>query len=456
MDKFFDIVIEKDRLTAKIVLKGDAPIDVEMKTGAIQEFLAEKGIIFGINEEMVSLIERDVYGVDYPLVIAEGEQPVKGIDGYLVDRTVAEEKEQNEKYENKSLNLRNIMNINSVKSGQLIAEIIPPTHGIVGTSIFGEVIPASDGKPLKLRAGKNVIYHMDKAFATIDGQVSIMPNSVNVLPVFRVGGDLDLNTGNIDFIGNVVIDGNVPTGYTIRAGGDIKVTGLVEGAELIARGSILITGGIAAGGRGSIEAGVSLFCNYLNQANCKVGQDVTVDSSILHSTIECDGKVVSRKGHIIGGKITALKSIAANEVGNQHYAPTHLYIGDLQKLIERELQLQKEIDETERVIDKLNLLEEQLNARMVVKGEMSTKDKLLLQKQRITLKPLKQKVGSLEVELTALREELAEKQEVYLQVSKTIFPNVQVHFGKYSKSIETQQKGVKIYYDRGEIVSVPL
>ena len=40
---------------------------------------------------------------------------------------------------------------------------------------------------------------MIKVWATTDGQISISSNSVNVFPVFEVKGDLDLNTGNINF-----------------------------------------------------------------------------------------------------------------------------------------------------------------------------------------------------------------------------------------------------------------
>ena len=98
-----------------------------------------------------------------------------------------------------------------------------------------------------------------------------------MFPVFEVKGDLDLNTGNIDFIGNVMIDGNVPSGYEIKAGGDVKITGLVEGATIEAQGSIHISGGIAGQKKAVVRAGVDLQTQYVNQAIIFAGNDIQVD-----------------------------------------------------------------------------------------------------------------------------------------------------------------------------------
>ena len=168
--------------------------------------------------------------------------------------------------------------------------------------------------------------HDYKIYATLDGQLSITIDSINVLPVFEVNGDLDLKTGNIDFIGNVLIRGNVPSGYTVKAGGDIHVMGLVEGAHLIAGGSVHISGGIAGGMRGSLEAGIDIYSNYLNQAICNAGRNVSIDRTILHSKVTSGGRVIVQNGHIIGGEIRAARSVEAIDIGNYHYMQTIIHI----------------------------------------------------------------------------------------------------------------------------------
>ena len=454
MDNFFHIQISSDRLSSVVSLKSDAPANCEINVSELKQWIIDQGVVFGIKEDVLQAISQDIYSQDYPVVIAEGVKPIKGTDGFLIDQTKTDRTEDANR--NKNFNLRNVMSIPSVKKGQLLARIVPPTRGVPGKNVFGKSVPASDGKPIKFLPGKNVLFHLDSVFSTVDGQLSILPKSINVFPVFEVNGDLDLKTGNIDFIGNVLIKGNVPSGYTIKAGGDIKVVGLVEGAELIAGGSISISGGIAAGARGYVQANVNLYCNYLNQATCKVGQDIFVDSSILHSHIECGGNIVSSRGHIIGGEIRALGNVEANDIGNYHYMQTNIRIGITDKSVEREVQLQTKLKEIEQSIKKLQELASHIKKRSAKAGRLSQQDRLLLQKQKVTIKPLEQQFVHLENELLEIKKVREESRQAFLKASKTIFPNVHIHFGKYSKSVQHQMQAVKIFLEQSEVVSVPL
>src|SRR5690606_12118002 len=95
-----------------------------------------------------------------------------------------------------------------------------------------------------------------KAYAVIDGQVSITENDkINVFPIFEVKGDVDFRVGNIDFVGMVLIRGNVLSGFKIKATGDIRIMGEVEAADLEAGENIEIMAGVVAQGKGSIIAG---------------------------------------------------------------------------------------------------------------------------------------------------------------------------------------------------------
>lgn len=456
MHTLFEIQTSKDRLSATVTLKSDVPEGIEISSEKLTTLLTDRKIVFGLKQDHLKVIADNPLSVEYPVIVAEGISPQNGRDGYIINKTEIDENQGVEDNKDRSYNLRNVMKIKSVKSGQLLATIVPPTIGIPGKSIYGTPIPAKNGKPVKLKPGKNVMFHLEHVFSTVDGQVSITPNTVNVFPVFEVNGDLDLKTGNIDFIGNVIIRGNVPTGYEVIAGGDIKVTGLVEGAKLIAGGSIAISGGIAGGSRGYVEAGVDIHSNYLNQATCKAGNEVVVDSSILHSSIDCGGRVLCRKGHIIGGKISALKSIEAVDFGNHHYMQTVLYIGDFQKDVEEEIHIHKEIKEINDSLSKLNTLAERLNQRHILNGTISAQEKHMLEKQKITVLALKKKLMPLEERLKEIKDEHAHNEDSYLKANGVIFPNTQIHFGKYCKPIPSKLQGVKIHMSQGEIVSVPL
>ncbi|MGN1386544.1 MAG: DUF342 domain-containing protein [Bacillus sp. (in: firmicutes)] len=455
MSSLFDITISNDQLTAVVILRKDAPADNVITAEQIKEELQNKNVIFGIKENILKSIADAPEDVTFPLVIAEGDCPEVGEDGYIVDKTTLNEEKR--KNAHKAFNFRDVIKIPSVTNGQLIAEVIPPSIGKPGIDVFGNSIPAVKGKPVKIIAGKNVMVHDRKFYATLDGQLSITTDQIHVFPVFEVNGDLDLKIGNIDFIGNVVIRGNVPSGYTVKAGGDIHVKGLVEAAHLIAGGSIHISGGIAGGMRGRVEAEIDIHSNYFNQAICSAGQNIFVDRAILHSQVTSGGKIVVRSGHIIGGEMSAAKSVEAVDFGNHHYMQTIIKIGMNQKLLEREVPLKKELATNKDSLMKLYMLSQRLKQRMETVDALTTEENQLLRKQELTVSTLNKRNAEIEEELVFIKEELLMiEKESFVKSKGEIFPNSQIYFGKYSKNVQTVMSKVRITIHNSEIISVPL
>lgn len=328
--------------------------------------------------------------------------------------------------------------------------------GEPGIDIFGKEIPAISGKPVTIKPGKNVMLHEHKIYATLDGQLSVTIDSINVFPVFEVNGDLDLKTGNIDFIGNVLIRGNVPSGYTVKAGGDIHVTGLVEGAHLIAGGSIYISGGIAGSMRGSVEAGIDIHSNYLNQAICKAGQNIIINRTILHSKVTSGGKVIVQNGHIIGGEIRAARSVEAIDFGNYHYVQTVVHINN-PKIFEKETQLRQALKANNDSLMKLHMLSQRLHQRMKMVGALSDEENQLLKKQELTVKKLNMDNVEIERELSSIKEGLSlMAEESFVKAQGEIFPNTQIQFGKYAKRIQTVTPRVMVTIRNNDIISMPL
>ena len=265
--------------------------------------------------------------------------------------------------------------------------------GVAGKDVYGNELKARPGKPLRLKPGKNIILKDDKIYATTAGQISISSNSVNVFPVFEVKGDLDLNTGNIDFVGNVMIQGNVPSGYEIKAGGDVRITGLVEGATIEARGSIHISGGIAGQKKAKVIAGGDLHTRYVNQAIVVAGNDIQVDNFIMHSEVTAGNSIDCKNAHIIGGKISAGRSIEAGEIGNQHFARTELFIGVESELLQKERTILDEIVKMKDGLTKLAMLKERLDERERVAGKLSPTESQMMAKQHETAVALSAKAS---------------------------------------------------------------
>lgn len=455
MEHLFDLNVAKNRLSATIMLKNDQ-VNEEITVEMLNEWLQKRKIVFGIDQDILKAIANNPMICRNPVQVAKGIESKHGSDAYLINEVVKKDESSDENEEARAFNFRNILKIPSVKSGQLLATIVPPTQGSAGKDIYGNILQPRPGRQLRLKPGKNIIYHMDKIFATTDGQISITSNSVNVFPVFEVKGDIDLNTGNIDFIGNVIIRGNVPSGYEIKAGGDVKIHGLVEGATITAGGSIHISGGIAGQKKANIKAAVDVQTLYINQAVVSAGNDVLVENFIMHSEVSAANRIVGKKSQIIGGKISASRSIEVREIGNQHFARTDVYIGSASELIQNERNVLAEMNKMKDGLGKLAQLKERLMTKRNVSGKLTVPEEQMLKKQHETEIALKQKLVQLEDELAIIRQNMTHNENGLLIVHGKIHPNNQVYFVKYAKVIQQPLTSVKLFLEQGEVTSVPL
>jgi uncharacterized protein len=453
MDIPFRVTISKNQLTAKIERNKQNQIDEDfsISVGTLETYLNEQKVIFGIEQQKLKEIEGDPKGIKYPVVIAEGNPPINGEDAYMIMEFQKEEAKKKE-----IVNFREVLDIPSVKNGQVIASIIPQTLGVNGKGVTGKLIPAKDGKPLRIQAGKNVVKEGLKFLSTIDGQVSVTQRVISVNPVFEVKGDLDLKTGNVNFIGNVIIRGNVPTGYEVIAGGDIKIYGLVEGAQLVARGNIFISGGITGGKKSKIVAGGSIQANFLNQADVRAGQDVIISTSSLHSTVEAKQSILCKNGHVIGGVLRSGSDIHVKELGNHLYTKTELIVGYDPSLEKKEAVKKEEISQVSDNINKLEQIEKKLIESAKAKGNITEEEKTLILKQRATKNQLINQLGVLHKQIEELETEKVNRGNHCVYVYDKVYPNTSLNFGKYTKMVQTTHSYVRFFIRNSEIAFEPL
>lgn len=457
MDDLFAIDVSKDRMTVSLSIKNEEVLNsIDLTPQLLNDWLQSKRIIFGINLQALKDICENPRGVRYPIEVAKGLRSENGENAYLINEVGKEDGSADMADQDKLFNFKNIRTIPSVKSGQLLATIIPPSFGSPGKDVYGNELKAKPGKQLRLRPGKNIVFNNNKIFATTDGQISISENSVNVFPVYEVKGDLDLNTGNIHFIGNVVIHGNVPSGYEIIAGGDVKINGLVEGSNVEAKGSIFISGGIAGQKKAVVSAGVDLHTQYINQGTVRAGNDIQVDNFIMHSDVTAGRSVQCKTAHIIGGTISAGHSIEAGEIGNQHFARTEIYIGNSSDLVQKEHMILEEMKKMKDGLTKLSLLKERLEEKKQISGQLSTVEEQMMEKQHETSIVFVRKLEDLENELETIHFQMENSEQGFLIVHEKIHPNNLLHFSKYTKAIQQPYVFMKFYIDQGEITSVPL
>nr|WP_054694367.1 FapA family protein [Syntrophomonas palmitatica] len=329
------VTIEKDKLKAYVEVFPPGEGGKTYSVQEIRQILNDHGVVFGIDDNRI-MEALQPQNLGYKIMVAEGNPPVDGKDGQIINKFSLSGEGGPKIDEKGNVDYFDLGLIHNVKAGELLAERIPPTEGTPGQAVTGEEIPARRGKDFKLLRGSNTVINQDETqlYAVIDGHVSIIGNKIAVNPVYKVNGNVDYSTGNIDFIGNVVISGNIVSGFKVQAGGDIEVNGFIEGAEVYANGSVIVKGGIAGGNKGKVSAGENVVAKFIENSNVESGRDILVKDAIMQSFLKAGGsvKVDGSKAIIVGGLIQATHEVESKVMGSQLATQTIIEVGVNPKL----------------------------------------------------------------------------------------------------------------------------
>ncbi|GAA0746611.1 FapA family protein [Clostridium oceanicum] len=234
--------VNKLILKEKIVEKVYPP---KYTSSEIKGELGKKGIIYGIIDKNIQICEKN--NCD-DILIAEGSEAVEGIND-KIDIKFKTDRESLKLQEDKEGNVdfKSIGSIESVKIGDVIAERVPGKAGKDGKDVKGKIKKHTPCKKLILKTGQGVTLKGENTIiATIEGKPCIKSNVFYVYKVHEIKGDVDLNTGNIKFIGDVIVFGTVKEGMKIEAGNSIDIQKNVERSKLKSKGNINIKGNIIA------------------------------------------------------------------------------------------------------------------------------------------------------------------------------------------------------------------
>ncbi|MDR2588022.1 MAG: FapA family protein [Spirochaetales bacterium] len=354
-DPLMTVEITDGEMKAFITLQPPGPGGADPSFDTIVNYLTTNNVVAGfINEAIESLVDNAEYSV--PRLVAEGIKPKPGKDAGLeytfeADKPHVRLHERNGKIDFKELNL-----IQNVVEGQVLARKTPATPGEPGSTVTGKPLQARDGVDEPIEPGKNVRISEDGncLIAETNGQAIIMAGKVNVEPINTIAGDVNLKTGNILFLGTVIVKGNVEDGFSIKASGDIEVMGSVGCCELDAEGDIIVHQGITGKSSGKIMCGKSVWAKFIENADVEAGEYVVVSDGIMNSRIIANKKIVckGKRGSIVGGHCMAAEEIDAKTLGSRAGGETILEVGydprskgKLDKLHQQAAQRDKEIEE---------------------------------------------------------------------------------------------------------------
>ncbi|ADL13122.1 FapA family protein [Acetohalobium arabaticum] len=425
----------------------------------IKSALAEAGVAFGIKEQKLKdLVDED--GVlkqeIEEVLIAKGAEPVKGSPAEIDFKFDLESEErQVRELENGSVDYLNLNKINNVKPGDVLATKTPSQSGSPGTTVTGDKVEPEPVEDKSIPAGKNTKLSSDSLTleSEIEGQVIYERDKIDVVPVHTVQGDVDLSTGNIKFVGTVVIEGDVIDGMRVEAKEDIQVKGSVHAAELEAGEEILVKNGFIGKDKGELSADGDIKVKFIENGRVVTDNDLIVTEAIMHSDIDAARIIrVENKGLIVGGKIRAGREIEAKVVGSNLGTKTELYVGVTPELRDKYNQLkdeladyQQELEEAVKTIKYLKKKQEQND------GQLSDRDREVMgQKTRARFQTAKE-IEDLKEDKESLEKRLDEGKNGRIKVQDTLHSGVKLTIGTEVKRISKKLTNVQYYIEDGEV-----
>jgi uncharacterized protein (DUF342 family) len=458
-DSMATIEVTDGEMKAFISITPPGPHGCDLSVETLIGFLKNNKVVVGFKtDDLTNFADRPTYR--QPVLAAEGIIPQNGKNAYMdyffeTDQSKVRLREgSNGKVDFKELNI-----IQNVVESQPLAKKIHAAEGIVGRTVTGRFLPSKNGVDIELPLGKNVHAGTDgdTVLSDINGQVVLVNGKINVEPVYTVQGNVNLKTGNIIFLGTVMVTGSVEDGFSIKATGNIDIHGTVEKAELEAEGDIVVHQGIAGKGTGSVRASKSIWARFIENAIIDAGDMVIVTDGIINSQVDANKRIIcqGKRAHIVGGRLRATEEINAQTIGSSASGTeTICEVGidpkskaRLETLVAHKEAVEKELEDI------------QLNIQALV--NIKKQRKSLPEEKEQFMQELAEKRKTLSSDLQKTNEDIIDIQEFLGSVQTSgkvsagnkIYPGVKVIIKDVTENIRTEYKATTFTLEGGLIRS---
>jgi uncharacterized protein len=430
---------------------GGADPTAEYLRGVLQSH----GVVHGIRDEVLAEFET-APRYNRPVVAAEGTRARDGADARIAYQFKRDREGIALKEKDGRVDFKDISRIENVVAGQLLARKVPAEAGEAGMTITGAVIPAKPGRDAEIQVGKNVKLSEDglTAASEINGQVLVLAGRISVEPIYTISGDVNLHTGNVLFLGTVVVRGSVEDDFSVKAAGNIEVYGSVGKCTLDAEGDIIVHQGIAAKSEGSVRCGGTVYSKFIQHARVQAGENVIVTDGIIHSQVDANRTILcqGRRAQIVGGRLRASEEINSKILGSVAGTETVLEVGFDPKSKERLAQLETERHAAEKTLEEVERNIRTLENLQKVQHKLSPEKAQYLTEQSEQRRDL---LGRLEAatretgEITTYLMSLTSIGKI--SASERVFPGVRLAIKNATLAVRTEFKFVTFFLQGGEV-----
>lgn len=355
------VFLTQDLMTAWVLAYPPSGGGKELERGMLEDALRENGVDFGVDEAALEGLPQDEERYFHLYLVAEGNLPAHGKDGYVIDAIPRTDRRELAMTEGGQIDYMQLNTVRGIEEGDLICEIVAPTAGEAGSTVTGKTLPPKAGRKATVPKGRNTELSEDGTMlkAAKTGRIEFNGCNFEVKTALEISNNVDYSTGNINFLGDVHIRGDICGGVEVKASGNVTVDGVVEGCTIEAGGDLVVAKGIKGDDQAVIRTGRSIYARYIENSVLCARENLITDF-IVNCDSYCDGAVnaCSGRGIIIGGKIRAGREVRANVVGSRAEGVTTISLGgrpsdefEYESLQQEVKKLQEEFNKLERQPD---------------------------------------------------------------------------------------------------------
>lgn len=458
IEPIIKVLVSDDMLSARVSFYPGINTDRKIKYNDVVLSLTEKNKISPGNiddkalKEAIELLNEG-YIVE-GILICQGTPPVQGKDANI-EFLFEKPNIKPQLLPNGKVNYKEFTKFIFVNKDQLVIKRTPPDKGVDGRDISGNIIKAQEGIDKSVEVVEGVYSNLEKTEyrSKYNGHIILSGNTVSVLPMLQVNGDVNMHIGNLRFEGTIQITGNVQSGFIIEAD-DIIVEGIVENAELKASNSIIIKTGVKGIiNKGSIKAGGNISVGYCESANISAGGELSIEKYCFNSNIEAAQVTALGKDTIIsGGVLDIFSELHATHLGSKNSGKMEINLGYSPLLQNKAEKIKVEINQLSESMEKINDVLSKLNIQDT-KIQNNPKVKMLLDssdafKRRLPL--LEKKYNEL------MRKSVCDAPKII--VENIIYSGVELKMFNISRTIKSEMSRVEFTYNElsREIINKPI
>lgn len=351
-----EIEVAEDGLSARLFGRCEDCNDQAALQRQIVSLLRDEGIKHGIQPQAVrQAVETLVKGKQVEgMVVAKGQRPTEGKDASIEVKVELESNRVGRKIKGGHIDFRDKGPLPVVEVGTPLAVLTPAVPGTPGVTVRGQQVKAPKPRMLRFRKGHGVAIEQEGRVVVAAAQGMVIrrdEDHFEIREVFEVQGDVDFESGHIDFPGAVRIEGAVLSDFKVRCY-ELEVGELEPRSTVDVRDNLVVKGGIMGA---QVKVGGKVIARFARDSKVECKNDLTVENEIVQCDIDCEGKVVvtSTEGRVVNSTIAAVKGMTASEIVSTGKGGSKIRLGVRPEFEQAVYAVRKRLKQMEKEIEDL-------------------------------------------------------------------------------------------------------